>query len=265
MTRMKTKTPRSNVRTKKADDPVAITTIEYGGLQAAFDHLNRVLFDGKLPDAFITYQRKPHMRGHFSDDRYSARVGEFKKPELALNPDEFIGRSDEQIVSTLGHEMTHLKQHRFGKPSSRGYHNKEFARMMKEIGLMPSNTGAVGGKETGQQMSHYVIPGGAYQRAFAELAGGGWKLNLQSTICAGGSRKKNDSKTTFTCPVCEANAWGKASSGLVCKACLIGALAGLGWIDEAKAQDLAETIQSVEMRASTGEPEAVASYDQAAE
>jgi hypothetical protein len=88
-----------------------------------------------------------------------------------LNPDSFIGRTDEQIVSTLAHEMKHLEQHRFGTPSKRGYHNKEWAASMKAIGLMPSNTGAVGGKETGQQMDHYIIPGGAFACAFAELAG----------------------------------------------------------------------------------------------
>ena len=49
------KTSRSTVRTKKTDDPGAITTVEYGGVQAAFDHFNKTLFDGKLPDVFITY------------------------------------------------------------------------------------------------------------------------------------------------------------------------------------------------------------------
>ena len=144
--------------------------------------MNATLFDGTLPEAFIVYSRRAHSRGHFSDDRYSARDGKFKKPEISLNPDEFIDRTDKQIVSTLVHEMTHLRQYRFGRPLKRGYHNKEFARMMLEIGLMPSNTGAVGGKQTGAQMSHYVIPGGAYEQAFTELAASGWKLNLESAV-----------------------------------------------------------------------------------
>jgi predicted RNA-binding Zn-ribbon protein involved in translation (DUF1610 family) len=187
--------PPSNVSTKKSDEPIAMA--EYGGLQEAFDFLNARLFDGKLPDAMFNYTRKPHMLGHFSEDRYSGRVVQFKKPEIALNPDSFIGRTDEQIVSTLAHEMKHLEQYRFGKPSARGYHNKEWAASM-----MPSNTGAVGGKETGQQMDHYIIPDGAFARAFAELAATGWKLNLQSTIHAGGEKKKDESKTKFTCPAC---------------------------------------------------------------
>jgi hypothetical protein len=32
---------------------------------------------------------------------------------------------------------------------------------MKTVGLYPSNSGMIGGKETGQQMQHYIIPDGA--------------------------------------------------------------------------------------------------------
>ena len=155
----KTKRESYNPRTK------AITEVEYGDWQKAFDFFKEHLFKERwLPDVFITYQRRAHSRGYFSPDSFSARDGKSGKHELALNPNAFVDRTDEQIVSTLVHEMTHLWQQVFGKPPSRNYHNKEWAAKMESIGLMPSNTGAVGGKETGQQMTHYIIPGGAYQR-----------------------------------------------------------------------------------------------------
>src|SRR6516165_11710886 len=113
------------------DEPVAITPVEYGGLQEGFDHFNRELFSGKLPDVFITYQRKAGMAGHFAADRYSGRIGKFGKHELALNPDAFINQTDKQICQTLVHEMTHVWQHVHGKPEARGYHNKEWAAKMK--------------------------------------------------------------------------------------------------------------------------------------
>src|SRR5262245_58143092 len=91
-----------------ADKPLAITPVEYGGLQEGFDHFNRELFSGKLPDVFITYQRKAGMTGHFAADRYSGRIGTFGKHELALNPDAFISQTDKQICQTLVHEMTHV-------------------------------------------------------------------------------------------------------------------------------------------------------------
>jgi hypothetical protein len=38
--------------------------------------------------------------------------------------------------------MVHLWQHHHGKPSRTGYHNKEWATMMKAVGLIPSDTAA---------------------------------------------------------------------------------------------------------------------------
>src|SRR5262245_5729472 len=89
---------RSYERT--ADEPIAITPVEYSGLQDAYDHFNKELFSGKLPDVFITYQRKAHSSGYFAPDRFSGRTGQFGKHELALNPDGFIGQSDKQVCQT---------------------------------------------------------------------------------------------------------------------------------------------------------------------
>jgi hypothetical protein len=200
------------------DQPIAITPIEYSGLQDAYDHFNKWLFGGGLVDVFITYQRHAHSMGHFAPDRFAGRVAAFGKHELELNPDAFVGQSDEQIASTLVHEMTHCWQQQHGTPSARGYHNKEWAAKMKAIGLQPSNTGAVGGKETGQQVSHYVIPDGPFAKVFADLAARGWRLNLESAWRPGpdGGRK---SKTKFTCSGCGQNAWGKPDLAITCTPC----------------------------------------------
>jgi predicted SprT family Zn-dependent metalloprotease len=215
------KTVKKRVRTyvQKADAPVAITPIEYSGLQEAFDHFNRALFAGELPDAFITYQRKANSHGYFAPDRFSARGGEFRKHELALNPDAFIGQSDAQVCQTLVHEQVHLWQHAFGKPSARGYHNAEWAAKMKAVGLQPSSTGMVGGKETGQRMLDYVLPDGPFSTAFAELAASGWRLNLQSTPRPGAQGNPTASKTKFSCAGCGQNAWGKPDLEIDCRRC----------------------------------------------
>jgi hypothetical protein len=78
--------------------------------------------------------------------------------------------------------MTHCWQEHFGakKRKRYSYHDKEWAAKMKAIGLQPSISGMVGGKETGQQMSHYIIRGGPFIRSYDKLAATGWKLNLQS-------------------------------------------------------------------------------------
>src|SRR6516225_7001705 len=197
----------------------SITGVEYRILQEAYDHFNRELFEGKLPDnIFITYQRKAGMLGHFSPDRFSGRVDELGRHELALNPDGFINQTDKQICQTLTHEMTHVWQQAFGKPSGRGYHNKEWAAKMKAIGLQPSSTGMVGGKETGQRMSDYIIPGGTFEQSYDRLAETNWRLNLESAHRPGDQRGPN-SKVKFTCSACGQNAWGKPDLAIVCKPC----------------------------------------------
>jgi hypothetical protein len=209
---------KTKAHKRSMDAPLAITPVEYTGLQRAYDHFNKDLFDDGLPDVFITYQRKAHSAGYFAADRFSGRVGQFGKHELALNPDGFINQSDEQVCQTLVHEMTHVWQHTDGKPSKRGYHNAEWAAKMKSIGLQPSSTGMVGGKETGQHMSDYIIPDGPFTYAFAKLAKTGWALNLQSAHRPGLKGGAN-SKTKFTCSSCGQNAWGKPDLAIVCKPC----------------------------------------------
>lgn len=140
--------------------------------------------------------------------------------ELNLNPDGFYGQTDKEVCQTLVHEMMHLWQHMFGKPSKGGYHNKEWAAGMKSVGLYPSNTGKPGGKETGSQTMDYVIPGGPFERAFAELSAKGWRLNLQSAPRPG-SQGGTNSKTKFTCPACGQNAWGKPDLSISCIPCRV--------------------------------------------
>jgi len=216
------KTPRavskkSRTYERKDAAPLALTPLEYGELQAAYDHFNAALFGQLLPDVFITYQRHANSKGHFAADRFSGRSGAFGRHELALNPDGFVDRSDEQIVSTLVHEMVHAWQQVHGKPSA-GYHNKEWAAKMKSVGLQLSSTGMVGGKETGARMTHYIIPHGAFAQAFADLAATGWGLNLQSAHESGPKTKPN-SKTKVTCSRCGQNAWGKPDLAIICEPC----------------------------------------------
>ena len=67
--------------------------------------------------------------------------------------------------------MTHLEQHHFGQPSRNGYHNKQWAELMKSVGLFPSDTAQPGGKETGQRGGE--IEGGKGSRQLARSERGG--------------------------------------------------------------------------------------------
>ena len=80
---------------------------------------------------------------------------------------------------------------------------------MREIGLQPTSTGEPGGKETGQSVTHYIMPEGRYARAYAKLAATGFQLHWQSLPASKHAKAKKSSKTKFTCPECGQNAWAK--------------------------------------------------------
>lgn len=208
---------------QKKSAPLALTPASYSGLQEAYDHFNRELFDSALPDLLMTFQRKARMRGYYSFERFSGRTGDVvRHDELALNPDHFVNRTDEAIASTLVHEQVHVWQFHFGKRPSKGYHDKQWGAKMKAVGLYPSTTGEPGGKETGSRVTHYIIPGGPYQLSFARLAATGWRLNLQSATARVSDPRKPpapSSKTKFTCAQCGQNAWAKPDSLMICAAC----------------------------------------------
>jgi hypothetical protein len=196
------------------------TRQEYGSFAQAFDWFNEQLFGGLLPHAYVTLQRKAHSYGFYAHRRFGSRSGDgATASEIALNPSQFVGRSDAQILSTLVHEQVHTWQAHFGSPGRGRYHNKEWADRMESLGLMPSSTGGAGGKRTGQRMSHYIIEGGAFDLACRRLLEGGFKLNWQSLDPAANGRGPDRSKTKFICLECGQNAWAKSGASLLCGLC----------------------------------------------
>ena len=195
----------------------AITITEYQGFQRAYDFFNRELFEGNLPQVLVTLQRHARTYGYFSPGRFNGRIDKTVVHELALNPDGFAGRTDEMILSTLVHEMCHVWQQTHGKAPRKGYHDRQWAAKMREVGLQPSSTGEEGGKETGQSVSHYIIPGGRYAQAYAKLAATGFQLHWQSIPSS--ARAVKPTRMKFTCPDCGQNAWAKPEARLICGQC----------------------------------------------
>ena len=91
---------------------------------------------------------------------------------------------------------------------------------MEYIGLMCSDTGQPGGKQTGERMSFYVIPGGRFEQAVNamphELA-----LPLRSFPRQQKRSRKSpgSGKIKYQCVHCGIAAWGKPNLGLRCEAC----------------------------------------------
>ena len=90
---------------------------------------------------------------------------------------------------------------------------------MESIGLAPSDTGGPGGKRTGRQMNHYVIPDGAFGRAWQTLP----ESVLLPWLSGGVSRaapppSKNKNKIKYVCG-CGHKVWGKSELLILCGVC----------------------------------------------
>jgi SprT-like family len=189
----------------------------YGDLQKAFNTFNKELFEGKLPDVMITIAKARNKRGYFHPDQFKHRDDGDPLHEICLMPDS-LDRPVIEALSTLAHEMVHLWQEEFGKPGKNGHHNEQWAKKMDEIGLTPSHDGREGGKRTGRNMTHIIVPGGPYDLAFAmmeaELAYVGQQVITKPKV-----KKKDLSKLVSICPECNAKAWSKQGLKLICYEC----------------------------------------------
>lgn len=186
-------------------------------LTRAFNHFNRELFEGALPPVMVLMHRHQGARSYFSPRRWSKPpCEEGGEPtfyhELAVNPDHLKGRETREILSTLVHEQCHHWQQEFGTPSKNfKNHNPEWGKKMESIGLMPSSTGAEGGKKTGHKMSHYIVDGGPFDQVCSDLLKTGFNFPYlgESNGAGGGSEKKPkkaSTRATLVCPGCEIKA-----------------------------------------------------------
>lgn len=194
----------------------------YKQIYKAFRRFNRHLFDNELPPCLIEIHRhRRKERGHFIPGVWleTNSQGEIikEKDEISLNPKTFKHRTTEEILSTLVHEMCHQFQHHFGKPGKNGYHNREFARIMKQVGLIATETGKEGGKSTGYKVTHYIDQKGVFIKIARKLIVDGMNFDGFAIKPYG----KDRSKSKHTCPECEINAWSNKNIKLICGFCQI--------------------------------------------
>jgi predicted SprT family Zn-dependent metalloprotease len=218
-----------NTHTASPVDPAVLTikpTKEtYERLQQAHEYFNKALFGGTLPNALITFQRRKGTFGYFAGGRFQNEAGH-QADEIALNPMHFASRSQVEILGTLVHEMAHQWQRHWGQPGRGRYHNREWAEKMKAIGLQPSDTGVEGGKETGETLGHYIIPGGPFDVAAGKLLGKGFALTWKDApevsnpttgeSAAEPATPKSGKRVRYCCPDCDLKAWAKHDVRLLC-------------------------------------------------
>jgi hypothetical protein len=203
----------SRGKTKPADP----TAAQFSAYRAQYDYFNRVLFGGQLAPVILNFSRaSANTLGFFAPKRWAR--GKDAVHEISLCPAHLALRPPKETASTLVHEMVHAWQEEHGKKGRRGYHNQEWADKMKSIGLQPTATGEPGGPETGDSMTHLIVKGGPFDRAFNAMPTE-CHLPWTSFEITGEKKKRTPSKVKFTCPGCACNAWGKPTLSLVCGDC----------------------------------------------
>ncbi len=197
------------------------TLEQFAKYQAAYDYFNHKLFRKALCPCLLVFREGKKkgasmVLGHFAPNRWTK--GKAACHEISLNP-EALHLPFPETMSTLVHEMVHQWQHDHGDPPRAGYHNREWAAKMNEVGLVPSDTGQPGGKQTGQRMDHYIEPAGAFKEAIDVMP-----AKLQLPWITGGvtgeaKPKKDRNKVKYLCEECAINIWGKPGLHVICGEC----------------------------------------------
>ena len=214
--------------------------------QELYDLLNDRLFAGSLVPCMVVFsRRKSNHYGYYRRIGWKKREDKRAVPEICLNSELILDNEKDEleVIQTLVHEMCHHWQYTDpdGKPSRTGYHNKQFAWKMQQVGLHASATGKPGGAETGQSMLDYVIVGGPLDLLYKELKASGWAIsyvndNLFRTIQSPAQAspvtpstssapittpapKPRKNKVKYSCPSCGINVWGKPLLRIGCLAC----------------------------------------------
>jgi hypothetical protein len=98
---------------------------------AWFERFNERFFDGKLPPAAISFRRtRVNTLGHYVVDRNEFGL----RWNINLNSAQ-LKRPLAEILKTLLHEMIHQWQELFGKDSKGNYHNVEYQKKSRELGI----------------------------------------------------------------------------------------------------------------------------------
>lgn len=189
---------------------------QHAVIQNAYHYFNKRLFGGKLTTCMINFSRKAKMLGFYHASVWAN--GEKVKPEITMNPDA-MHRPLVEVYSTLVHEMVHHWQEMQGTAPRKGYHDMQWSEEMIRIGLHPVACDG-SGRMTGQKMSHSIEPGGMFDRAFQEMGDRFLLPYLPLSLEKKTKEKKPTvSKVKYTCPCCDANAWGKDGLNIGCMDC----------------------------------------------
>lgn len=207
----------------------------HAALEYLFDRLNDDLFApfakdsggnpaGRVPACILSIEHSStRYRGFAAKAAWSDQHGQLLDQITIV-----LGQSRpiclQSVASTLAHEMCHAQQFAAGTMGKGNYHNADFRRRMRSIGLQTSANGEPGGRTIGTGMMHYVIEGGPFDVFIHELIGEGFGFPVDAVFHRGkrpgadpaGAKFIDKSKMKFFCPKCGQIARAKITARLKC-------------------------------------------------
>ena len=158
---------------------------------------------------------------------------------MGINP-YYLDRTVGEVMATLCHELCHIYENAYIHIARNGYHDKQWASLMKDCGLEPKYL-----NKSKTAVSHTVIEGGEFDKfisEFVEEHGADF-----FTICSYSKvldtkvrkelglsdedeedkpdnadkplKKYNRNKVKYTCPNCDTKVWGKKDLYIICGNC----------------------------------------------
>lgn len=225
------------------------TSIElYTKIQTAIDEINARFFEGKgkqkIPHVVfaINNRCKSCVVAYVQADALYDKSKDEKLQYMAINPD-YLNRNIGEIVSTICHELCHVYEHAYIHIPRGGYHDKQWAELMRDCGLEPKYL-----NKSKTAVTHTINEGGefaSFVKEFTEKHGEGFfnivsysseiqrKTRKELGIEYDGEedgepradnadkpvKKYNRNKIKYICPECQAKVWGKAGLSIHCNEC----------------------------------------------
>ncbi|XVJ66889.1 MAG: hypothetical protein HEQ40_12245 [Lacibacter sp.] len=200
----------------------------FAALHRAAQYFQDRLFLLPLSPYIFSLNKTAKSKGYYKPFGWNENQGAIL-PEINIHPSLLLIEPIE-LMATVVHELAHHYHQQYGKPGNYGYHNKEFAEIMKSLGLQCSHTGKPGGKDIGKNMSHFIIPGGKFENMFNEMPKEclvpfkpiEQDLNIVvdlKKVAKEKERAKRKVKTKYTCLGCSLVMWGRPNAFVICGEC----------------------------------------------
>lgn len=224
------------------------TSVElYAKVQTVIDELDKEFFSGKgkqkIPQVVfaINNRCKSCVVAYVQADALYDKSTDKKLQYLAINPD-YLNRDIGEIVSTICHELCHVYENAFIHIPRGGYHDKQWADLMRDCGLEPVYL-----NKSKTAVNHKVIKDGAFEayvKKFEEKHGKDFfnivsyssevqkkvrkELGIKDDEDDGEPKadnadkpvkKYNRNEIKYVCASCGLKVWGKSGLSIRCNEC----------------------------------------------